>query len=622
MAKWRGCLVASKLAVLALLLAGSGQAAEEIVYRPVPLAPVQGGLVVGEVVVTLKGSSTMEVSQAEATAGQLAASLGVTVGRHVVGSGSDFFLLQVAVGQEQASAVRLRADNRVQAADPNFLAYAFSIPNDTLYSRFQWNLPRINAPTAWDLQGGSSVKVAVIDTGIDLGHPDLSSSVVGGVDFSGDGSAGGQDNAGHGTHVAGIIGAITNNGAGVAGVGWNVPLLAAKVLNHTGVGSYAAIIQAIDWARSQGAYVINLSLGGSDYSQAMQEAINRAYEAGVVVVAAAGNNGQYGSYSSYPCAMQHVLCVGAIGYNDAVASYSNHNSYVGVVAPGGDPQRNGSNETSYIMSTWWRADPTAGDYLGLAGTSMAAPHVAGLAALLIAHYPGASADWIVQRIEHSALDYGQPGRDDYYGWGRVDAACALQMSFNDVGCNHWAFSFVGWLAAQGISSGDAAGNFNPNAPTRRDEFAKFIVKAAGWPLTRPLTATFSDVLPSQPLYSYIETAAAHGAVSGSGGNFNPAAAVRRDEMAKIIVRAQGWLLLNPASPTFSDVPPDQPLYRYVETAYAHNIVDGNGDRYNPAAGSTRAQISKVLYRGYRLLPSSCGRLALCVIILPAHHTNG
>jgi len=613
MAKERNRLAATMLLLLAVCLvvvpsAAAQSTSGQAVRRNAAVGPDK---VTGEVMVVLKSAAVADKSVAVAEG--LAASVGGTVRQHIVdeASQSDFYLLQVASGQEAAAAVQLSKDAQVLSADPNYYYQAFDLasgqtasqpnlnPNDPYYTQYQWDMVKIGMPRAWAVWQ-SAAAVAVIDTGIDLGHPEFSARIAGGVDYSGDNSAGGQDNEGHGSHVAGTIGGNGNNGTGIAGMAWLGGLLAVKALNSGGSGTNSAIVQGIDWARTHGAQVINMSLGGPNYSQAMQDAVIRANNAGILVVAAAGNEADTGNPTSYPCAYAYVICVGATGPTDNWAYYSNHGSYVLISAPGGDPH-NGDPVSHFIVSTLWRGSssyyPTSG-YGAEAGTSMAAPHVAGLLAMLKSKYPGRPSDFYINRMISTAVDLGTPGRDEYFGYGRIDAGCALEMAFNDVGCNYWAYNYVQWLAASGISSGDANGNFSPGANTRRDEFAKFIVKAAGWPLVSPATPSFSDVPSSSPFYQYIETAKARNVINGIGGRFNPASPIRRDEMAKMVVLARAWTLVNPSSPTFSDVPSSNIFYQYVETAANHGVVNGNGGLYSPSGLSTRAQMSKVLYNAY------------------------
>ena len=309
-------------------------------------------------------------------------------------------------------------------------------PDDTYYAAYQWNLPQIRAPYAWAVSTSSSdVIVAVLDTGVDLAHPDLQGNLVAGYDFVHD-NADPSDDHGHGTHVAGIVAARTNNGVGVAGVSWAGRIMPVKVMDWRGQGTYAQLAEGITWATDHGAQIINLSLGGETDSATLQNAVNYAYNKGCLIVAAVGNcgddNDSYpNEYCSqldpifYPAAYDHVVGVGASGDQDEQADYSNSGYYVDAVAPGGNPTNSWDpNPNHWILSTYWRG-AGYGDYLQVAGTSQAAPHAAGLAALIWSASPSLSNDQVEQIIEETAVDLGIPGRDDAFGHGRIDAYGAL-----------------------------------------------------------------------------------------------------------------------------------------------------------------------------------------------------
>jgi len=320
-------------------------------------------------------------------------------------------------------------------------------PNDTDYSTYQWNMPQIRAPYAWAISTGSSdVVVAVLDTGVDLTHPDLQEKLVAGYDFV-HGDAGPSDDEGHGTHVAGIVAAHTNNSRGVAGVSWQGKIMPVKVLNWRGQGTHTQIAQGIMWAADQGAQIINLSLGGENSSATLQNAVNYAYNKGALVVAAAGNYYQEGNPVFYPAAYPHVLAVAATGDEDEHASYSETGYYVDVAAPGGNPSSNwDSNPNHWIRSTYWRG-AGYGEYAQVAGTSQAAPHVSGLAALIWSVSPSMSNDQVEQTIEETAVDLGSPGRDDVFGYGRIDAYRAVAS------------------ASQGTSAGERGMMAAPSLPS-------------------------------------------------------------------------------------------------------------------------------------------------------------
>ncbi len=319
-----------------------------------------------------------------------------------------------------------KQSSKVEFAEPNFFVAASIVPNDYYYSAYQWNMPKIDAPAAWDSEKGYShdVVVAVVDTGVDLGHPDLDSKMVQGYNFAYDNGNPDDDN-GHGTHVGGIVGAESNNSQGVAGVSWGAKIMPVKVLNAWGSGYLSDVANGIIYAADHGADVINLSLGTSYYSGTLQSAVDYAYNKGVTVIAAAGNSGN--STMSYPAGCNHVIGVGATDQNDSKASFSTYNSSVDVSAPGVS-----------IASSWYRGSGYS--YALASGTSMAAPHVAGLAALLLSQDPSHGPDDVESIIKTACDDLGSAGRDDYFGEGRINAQLALSEDDSFVAADTWYFA--------------------------------------------------------------------------------------------------------------------------------------------------------------------------------------
>ncbi|MFN8485451.1 MAG: S8 family serine peptidase [Anaerolineae bacterium] len=283
--------------------------------------------------------------------------------------------------------------------------------NDPMFGQ-QYSLTKMSVPTAWDVSKGDGVVVAIVDTGADLTHPDLSSKFVSqGRDFI-SGHANAQDDQGHGSHVSGIVAAATNNGAGVAGVGYNARLLPVKVLNANGSGDYGSIVQGITWAADQGVKVLNMSLGGTGGTQALQDAVDYAWNKGVVVVCAAGNDGT--ASPNYPAAYTNCLSVVATDQNDQKASFSNYGSTVDISAPGVNVL------ATALRSGGQLADPSG--YRTMSGTSMASPNVAGVAALVWAAHPDWSQAQVRAAIENTADNVGS---SFYFGKGRVNAARAV-----------------------------------------------------------------------------------------------------------------------------------------------------------------------------------------------------
>lgn len=340
------------------------------------------------------------------------------------------YRLTVPVGGEETRATSLAARPDVLYAEPDYLFFATettpsdTTPNDSLYAQYQWNLRHIRANSGWDRTTGSSgVIIAIADTGIDLGHPDLAGKIVGGIDtVNGDFTA--QDDNGHGTHVASIAASQSNNARGIAGVDWNARLMPIKVLNGEGSGSSLQVANGITWAADNGAKVLNMSLASSNSSSVVNNAVQYAYARGVLPVAAAGNYFEEGNPTSYPAAYAHVLAVAAVNDSDGHASYSNSGSYVDVAAPGGDPSSSSdSNLRHWIPGAYWGGSGVS--YALLSGTSQAAPHVAGLAGLLLALNGAFTPDQLTQLITSSAVDVQAAGWDPFSGYGRIDVAAAL-----------------------------------------------------------------------------------------------------------------------------------------------------------------------------------------------------
>lgn len=305
-------------------------------------------------------------------------------------------------------------DAAVQYAEPDYIASV--IPSDPYYlSGDQWGIDRIQAPAAWDETTGSpAIKIAILDTGVDQDHEDLADKIVANKKFAVT-SRTVDDFYGHGTHVAGIAAAITDNGVGVAGVGWDCSIMNVKVLGDSGTGWYRWIAKGITWAADNGAKVINLSLGGYSSSSTLEDAVNYAWNKGVVIVAAAGNDNTNAPF--YPAYYENCIAIAATDQNDNRAiwditkdSASNYGGWVDVAAPGID-----------IVSTFPNHDNYWGylNYVYWGGTSMATPHVAGLAGLTWATGYGTDNASVRNRIESTADEVGNIWGD--YGIRRINA---------------------------------------------------------------------------------------------------------------------------------------------------------------------------------------------------------
>lgn len=329
---------------------------------------------------------------------------------------------------------RYRRYPEVEYAEPNYLARVFYTPNDPYYS-YQWHFPQVRMSNAWEIElgGKSSVVVAVVDTGIAYEDydiyaqaPDLAgTNFVVGYDFVNNDTHPNDDNR-HGTHVAGTVAQTTNNGAGVAGVAFSCSLMPVKVFNADGYGTYAQIADGFYYAVDNGAHVINFSGGGPADSSVLHDAVKYAYNKGVPLIAAAGNDGT--STLSYPAAYPEAIAVAAVRYDKTLSYYSNYGSGLDLVAPGGDlnVDQNGDGYADGVLQQTFASSTSLTNfgYYFFQGTSMAAPHVSGVVALLIAHGES-GVDNIYQILTQTAEDLGTSGYDTTYGYGLVNAAKAL-----------------------------------------------------------------------------------------------------------------------------------------------------------------------------------------------------
>jgi thermitase len=339
---------------------------------------------------------------------------GIQAARAVGHAGPQADLVDVSKGPSLDEAIKAyQARPEVSFVQPDFTLNTLEIPNDPLFSS-QWGLSTIQAPSAWNsTHGAASRSIAILDCGIydissayyGAGHPDINGKVVFHENLTAS-QYGADDFCDHGTHVAGIAAANTNNGVGGAGVGYNTSLMNIKVLDDTGSGTDSTVIQGIYDAANLGASVINMSLGGTGpCTPAMQSAINYAWSHNVVVVAAAGNDGTSNLHE--PASCTHVVSVAATDQTDARASFSSWGSWVSVAAPGVSIE-----STNYT-----------GGYEYLSGTSMAAPFVSGLAGLIWSTSYGTSNDTVVSRLLSTADPI--PGTGSLWASGHVNASAAV-----------------------------------------------------------------------------------------------------------------------------------------------------------------------------------------------------
>ena len=326
-------------------------------------------------------------------------------------------------------------DPNVEYAEPNYVYRAFMTPNDTYYS-YQWHMPMINMESAWDQSTGSGVVVAVIDCGVAYENygsfaqaPDLAgTNFVTGYDFVNNDSHP-NDDEGHGTHVTGTIAQTTNNNLGVTGVAFNCSIMPVKVLDGNGDGYLTDIADGIIYAADNGADVINMSLGGSSTSSTLQNACTYAYNAGVTIVCAAGNAGT--STPQYPASYSTCISVSAVRFDSTLAYYSSYGSNIDITAPGGDvtiDQDGDGYVDGVLQQTHDGSDYSSFGYYFYQGTSMASPHVAGVAALILAKAGGGGSltpAQVKSYLVDNAVDIGSSGWDQYFGYGLLDANASV-----------------------------------------------------------------------------------------------------------------------------------------------------------------------------------------------------
>jgi len=332
--------------------------------------------------------------------------------------------LQVVVSTEgrpvEQAIADLRRDPSVEIVEPNYrveLADEGTVTavNDPLTTD-QYSLDRMRVRQAWTRETGGSNVIAVLDTGVQLDHPDLAGRLVAGRDIVNNDSNPSDDN-GHGTWVSGIIVAKANDGYGIAGVSWTDKVMPVKIMNGQGIGTTADLIDGINWAADHGADVINMSVGGFPWSQLVQNAVNDAWQAGAVLVGAAGNNRREENY--YPASFDNVVSVSATQVQDEFSNWSSWGPKVDVSAPGSSVLTTNCYVCTYADHDSW------GHHTYISGTSFATPNTAGVIALIRAQYPQYTPSQVVSRLKSTVDDLGYDGWDNRYGQGRINAFRAV-----------------------------------------------------------------------------------------------------------------------------------------------------------------------------------------------------
>jgi len=427
MRRLRAALIGAVLLLAVLVPSGAG--------APLQSPQPRGPFVADEVLVAFRpGANAAAV--ARGSGGRVEAEL----------QGLGVHVLKVPSGAVLSVVSALSRNPNVEFAEPNGYLRAFADPNDPFDNTgcapiseggcvSQWAWAKVNAYAAWGVTTGSpTVRVAVVDTGIDVGNlnypwPDYTGheDLVGCEGRSDpiiksfvSGESGNDDNS-HGTHVAGTIGACSNNGQGVAGANWLVQLMGVKALDYSGSGTLSAVAAGIRWAADNGAKVINLSLGTSSRYKTLERAVNYAWSKGAVLACAAGNSGT--AARTYPAAYPNCIAVAATGPNDERAGFSNYGAdWVDVAAPGVNILSTMQDQWDWSFLCWGYG--YCGEYDALSGTSMATPHVAGLAGLIWATGQCATNACVRSKIESSADPIA--GTGTLWKYGRVNYGNAVK----------------------------------------------------------------------------------------------------------------------------------------------------------------------------------------------------
>lgn len=447
-----------------------------------------------------------------------------------------------------------------------------TIMQDTL----DWGVDDVDAEQVWGgaenaadvIPGnvaGQGVKVAILDTGIDYTHPDLDGVYAGGYDFVAN-DADPKDENGHGTHCAGIV-AAEDNGIGVIGTAPKASIYAVRVLDAQGSGTISDIVAGIDWAIDNNMDIISMSLGASSGDSSLEAAINRAYNAGVVVVAASGNDGREGI--SYPARYTNAIAVGAIDSNHQLASFSNYGPEQDVVAPGVNIYST-MPTYSVTLTSWWYG--YSNNYDQMSGTSMATPMVAGVCALILSANPNLSPAEVRNILESTATDLGSVGWDKYYGYGEVDALAAVnEAGGGGTPPDTEPPAQVTGLSASAVSATEIDLTWNANSEPDLDHYN---IYRNGVKIAETTSTSYADT-GLQPSTTYTYEVSAVDTSGNEGQKSNPVSATTQEGSANVmyVYAIDMWY---------------QPVYWWIfllgyDVYTKITVHDGNG---SPLAGVT------------------------------------
>ena len=470
---------------------------------------------------------------------------------------------------------QLKQDHTVKAIEPDAVI-------STNKQIADWGFTEVNAAQTHKLGfTGKGIKIGIIDSGIDRTHPDL--KIAGGISYIGS-STNYHDANGHGTHVAGII-AARDNDIGIIGVAPEAELYAIKVMGKDGLGNNSDVVKGIEWAITKNLDIINLSLTTEQKSVVMELALQNAYDHGLIIVGAAGNN-EEGFIEPvnvlYPARYPTVIAVGAINKDNKKAKFSYYGNSLEFVAPGEE-----------INSTYIQ-NPSTKLYATSSGTSMAAPFVTGIAALYKEAYPLLTNKKIRSLMQADTIDLGTPGKDRLYGYGLVQAPKSIkEIVFPDIDPNSWNEQAIMTLYQDGIISGYPDGNFYPSKEITRAEAITMIIRTLKIEGARQSTI-FNDVSHEHYASGYIAIASEREIIAGyPNGNFGPSDQMIRADTAVMLVKA--FELTKVATQPFPDVKEAQYYTEAVHILKGANIATGFPDgSYQPIKKITRAEFAVLL----------------------------
>lgn len=469
------------------------------------------------------------------------------------------------------------------AADPDVLRIEKDSVVKTSVQYASWGYKAVNIQDSREQNyglTGKGVKIGIIDTGINLSHPDL--RVAGGVSFV-PGNPSYDDDSGHGTQVSGIIAALDND-FGAVGVAPDAELYSIKTLDSAGKGNISDVIAGINWAIDHDLDIINLSFTSPTGTSLLESTLQTAYDKGILIIAASGNTLNPSTYITdvlYPARYNTVLAVGSVDEKLNRSIFSYYGANLDFTAPGEN-----------ILST--SIGGSDEQYAYTYGTSMAAPFVTGVAALYKEEYPNLSNQQIRGHMERAAYDLGNPGKDNLYGYGLIQPPSSEQADlFIDLKDDAWYSDEILYLYRHGIISGYADGGFHPNAPVTRAEAVAMLGRAKGLDGTKTQTR-FSDVPASSFASGYVKSATDRGVINGfTDGTFRPSNNIIRGDVAIILKNAFGFA--NASTSYFNDVPSNKHYYNAINSMAAENITSGFSDgSFRPNQYITRVEFSVFL----------------------------